>query len=103
MSDNPTGGGITAAFTASEAEVESLDAAYVPAKVALTEAQLRAHLNDATVATVLLRRHIQLTGPLNVGGRGGTSVALVAVCDTDPAYNCDAPSDTKCTITVGAV
>jgi hypothetical protein len=38
-----------------------------------------------------------------VGGRGGTSVALVAVCDTDPAYNCDAPSDTKCTITVGAV
>ena len=93
------GAGITATFTASEAEVESLDAAYVPAKVALTEAQLKAHLNDASVATVLLRRHIQLTGPLNVGSRDGTSVALVGSCDVDAAVECDDSSDDKCTIT----
>ena len=96
--DIDSGGGISATFSATEVEVESLDAAYLPAKVALTETQLRTHLNDPQVATVLLRRHITLTAPLNIGDRGGSSVALVANCTPDTSAVCTASNDRKCTI-----
>ena len=64
--------------------------------MALTEAQLYAHLQDPAVATVLLRRHIKLTKPLiyNSG-----SVAVVGSCA--PANNtCTSEeNDNLCTIT----